>query len=326
MMRNALRIAVTAAMASVVLVLAAGAAVAERNIAVERGGEVSISNGRLTFEETGRGLRVICNTTINGPLTTTGVKKARNLPGGVVGLMKEGRFSGCTEGFGGAAEVVMFSDSEHTTEAEHPIPMTYEAFLGTLPSITGILVLALGLILRITASGMTCNYLGNLGVLMTFPPSGGGNTVALLESSRFRLTTGGLLCPREGFAKGTFRLTPEQRLRLNGFTPSVGTLRAEENPVIIPREAAEKTIHLTNNGNEALSVIETHIQNTRGRLTARLLPRCSILLPAMRCDVLLTVIERGNEGEGPGEGIIRFEYANGGGITELEVPYTIERR
>jgi hypothetical protein len=319
-MRTCLRLAMTVAMAVAALMLIGGTAVANRNIAVERGGEVRISEGRLTFEESGRVFRVTCNTTLVGKLTRTGVQKvARALPGGVVGIINEGRFSGCTEGAGGEAQVRLLA------EPEQPIQMTYEAFLGTLPSITGILALALAVRLQIIAASMTCEYAGDLGVLVTFPAVEEANTARFLESSRFRLTGGGLLCPREGFAKGTFKMTPAQRIILNGFTPSVGTLRAEENPVVIGSGVSEKTIILTNNGREALSVREVFIRQNLGRIEVIPERRCTILLPQERCNVRLSVNERRSEREPAGEGVIRFEYSNGGGRTELEVPYTIQR-
>jgi hypothetical protein len=308
-MRMPLRLASTAFVLFAALMLFAGTAAAERAIAVERGGEVRISGGRLTFE--GGFVRVACNSTFNGALTPTGVKKVTgSLPGGVIGLITGGTFTGCSE----EAQVRLLA------EPGEAVPLTYEGFLGRLPSITGILATALNMRVQLIVAGQTCEYAGNLGLLAAFPAVEEANTVILLEATRFRLSSGGILCPREGTARATLRMTPAQRLILNGFTPTGGNLTAEENPVIIERRQSVKEIILTNAGGEALSVRRVSIRQDSGELDVSPERMCTILLPQSSCNVTLRVLN----GNRPGRGTIRFEYTNGLGNQRLEVPYTIE--
>jgi len=210
----AARALVAACVALSALTLLAGSAAAEESLRLSPSGEfTATSEGAITFQSAL--ISVNCSVTLSGRTDTeVETSVARLLPEGIIGEIDEGRAGSCRESFGGAAEA-RFLITENLLAN-----LRYDSFLGTLPSITGVLLTALAVKLQISTFGLRCLYEGAVGMLITFPPSGGANSVRLLEPT-VRLVSGSEGCAREGTLRGRFRLTPEQTISTARKPPCV---------------------------------------------------------------------------------------------------------
>lgn len=306
----------TACVAAVVLAITVVPAVARTALGVEPGGSIrGVSEGQVTFEESGLGLiRVRCPMTLNGLMTTTGTNKelSRVLPEGLVASITEGRTSGCTDQSGAEAQVIP------QAETLRRYGIRYDSFLGTLPSISGILGTALEVAVRIIASGLTCDYTGEQGMLIAFPATETGNTIRLLETSRLRLVRG-TGCPTEGKLKGTLKLTPNQRLALREVVWGPGSLSANPDPFTMRREQSSKNMTLTSNEGLPVEVGNIIEIGETGTISISKESACSQLLFAGdRCVVTITPTSR------PARGSMTIEWRSARRTSERRVRYEIE--
>lgn len=210
------RLALTASLALVSLMFIAGTATANRSLGVEATNPITAA-GPSTFE--GGGINLICNLTLRASLTRANVAKAaaRRLPEALIANVFNGTVGGpvCTDNLGGRADEARILNNER-----NPIPLRYDAFLGTLPRITGALVTALRaeFQLVIASLGISCLFRGEVPAL--FFEARGGQTfdqARFDERTAVRLITEprqNELCPREGFLRATLALTPGIRVRL----------------------------------------------------------------------------------------------------------------
>jgi hypothetical protein len=212
-MRTSARVRAAAWLACIIVLIASAAASARTGLSIEPAdGIEAISNGAVSFR--GGEVTIACTLALNGELNP-GISKlsARSLSEGVVGYITEGVGSGCTEAFGSITYALL-------AEEEAPVSLRYDAFLGTLPSITGTLLMALQVPSSFTSTFLgTCLYQGDVGLLVTFPAGETGNRVSVL-GNRVSRRTGGGLCPATVELAGTFTLSPPQRVTLLETAPA----------------------------------------------------------------------------------------------------------
>lgn len=182
------------------LALFASTASASRAIGIEFGRETrALITGRVAIEEPFRAISVRCRVVFTGELTRNQVEKtARDrLPEGRIIQWREARVSECSGG---------------TLIYLTPIDEVYHAFLGTLPAITGILVIDL-IAFEITSGPVRCLYRGPVGYLYAVEGGGAIRMGSYLNEaiSLFRGTEG---CPGSMTITGTDTIEPPMRLRL----------------------------------------------------------------------------------------------------------------
>lgn len=165
-MRKPTRLATTACAALLLLALAVSAASANRAIRIEPGGP-AINNGFITISEPLRGPVIRCELRLNLEYNRIIQKQfARNLAGGQIGIINGGGTVGCVEGGGLPIAVTILP------EPLRPSPMRYDAFLGSLPLITGLLITALRFGVRINNGFLNCLFEGEVPFLI-FERAGG---------------------------------------------------------------------------------------------------------------------------------------------------------
>ena len=165
-MRNALRLAMTACAASMLLALASGPAFANRALGIAP--TEAINNGRisLTYNEMMRRATITCELFLSLRYVREVQKAgAGRLNEGIIGLIPGARTAGCREMMNNWTVIFLVN-------AENPITMRYDAFLGGLPRITGILITALDVGVRIRSANANCLFQGDLPFL-TFESEGG---------------------------------------------------------------------------------------------------------------------------------------------------------
>jgi hypothetical protein len=192
------------------LALAAATASANRAIGLEPAGAITKVSEEFTITAFGGEIRIICRLTLSGILEPV-IQKVRALPEGRVGQITAGITEGCRNNFGGGAAVIFL------VEANRPVNLRFEAFLGNLPNITGILFRKLALPFQVAeALQGVCLYQGGVGLLITFPPveEGGGRR---FNQERFNLmnmvplAAGGGECSPNVALSGRAKITPPQR-------------------------------------------------------------------------------------------------------------------
>jgi hypothetical protein len=191
------RTALLAGLTIAMLALAIGSAVALRSIQVSNPGAVTATGANISFEEEGRFLRTVCSgLTLSGSLNERVAKRA----GAAAGTITEGRTTGC-RAFG-------FVEARVTVEAtrERPFTKKFNAFLGTLPPITGILYLDSGVRFTIVSGGRTCRYEGEVGLLVQIIVGGDENSLSFLPEPKPTILAGSTAeCPAQGSLRGSMR-------------------------------------------------------------------------------------------------------------------------
>jgi hypothetical protein len=221
MMMRLIRATLLASIALFSLALLAGSASANRSIEVEgleSGRSISLtSEGAVTFlEEAGGTDR--CNVTLTGTIGRL-IAKTTRLPEGQIGSITGGRTRECVGPFGEAhAENIVLAEPR-VVGLRGPIPLRYNSFLGTLPRINGILIVALRPGFLIRPAGLECLYrVAELGALIEFELNG-----ALPRSGRGRFLTNvanlvaelsNAFCPRSGELRFNFNIRPQLILNL----------------------------------------------------------------------------------------------------------------
>ena len=210
MFRRAL--ATTAVASACALAALAAPAGAMRAIWLQPGGEIKKTVEAFTIRAWGGELTITCELTLNGRLTTAPIEKAWAglLPEGRIGRIEGWAVEGCRTNLGGPAELTVL------VEEGAPANLRYQAFLGALPNVTGILFRKLGFAFRIVEPMIlgNCLYRGMVDLLMGFPPVEGGGgfrfTPERFVTPNAIPKTGGALCPETVEVSGIGRVTPPQ--------------------------------------------------------------------------------------------------------------------
>ncbi len=160
-MNKATRLAITACATFVLLAFASGAALANRAIRIEPGGP-ALNVGAISITSPfGGGALIRCELTLELEYVRFIQKQfARNLAGGQIGVINGGRAVECIE-TGGMPWIVTI-----LAERLRPSPMRYDAFLGSLPLITGILITALNFGIKLNNGLLACLFEGELPFLI----------------------------------------------------------------------------------------------------------------------------------------------------------------
>jgi hypothetical protein len=218
-MMRFIRATLLASVALFSLALLAGSASANRSIEVEgleRGRGVTItSEGQFTFTAEG-GATVRCNVTLSGTLGRL-IAKTTRLPEGQIGTLTGGSTERCIGPNGEAAEESIVLAEPRANGLRVPIPLRYNSFLGTLPRINGILIVALRPGFTIFPFRLTCLYtVTELGALIRFtgelPRSERGSFLRNVANLVAELSNA--LCPRTGELAGNFNIRPQLILNL----------------------------------------------------------------------------------------------------------------
>ena len=190
--------------------VAAATASANRAIRLEPAGPITKVSEEFTITAFGGEIRITCRLTLAGILEPV-IQKVRALPEGRVGQITAGITEGCRNNLGGGAVVTFL------IEAARPVNLRFEAFLGNLPNIAGILFRKLALPFQVAEAFQgVCLYQGGVGLLITFPPveEGGGRR---FNQERFNmvnmvpLARGGAECSPNVELSGRAKITPPQR-------------------------------------------------------------------------------------------------------------------
>lgn len=206
-MSRLMKLAMLACTAVFAMAFFAGAAAALRSIGIStaEGGRRIRTEGASTFDsrEAFR-FRVTCESLrLNGELAAAAIAKLTALPTGKVGTIQEGSATGCRESLGGAAEI----------RITVPIDLRYNSILGTLPNITGILVVALNARFQIRAA-LTCIYEGTVGFLFEVNERREITRGRFLQELVRKTAESPGACPATGAIIGTMNVSPAVRVSL----------------------------------------------------------------------------------------------------------------
>jgi hypothetical protein len=205
------RAAAIAAAALCALALLTASASAALAIRVQPGGPITKTVDAFTVRAWGGEVTIICRLTLTGRISTIINKAGAGLlPEGRIGQIEGAATEGCRTNFGGEAELTVL------VEPGAPVNLRYQAFLGVLPGIMGILFRKLAFAFQIVEPVIigTCLYSGNVDLLLTFPPVEGGGG-RKFNPERFVTPnaipkTGGVLCPPTVEVSGAGRVIPGQ--------------------------------------------------------------------------------------------------------------------
>jgi hypothetical protein len=206
-MRITMRLVMTALIALSAFAFFAGSAAASRALSVTptRGLITLASNGAWTFRGSPE---VICQRVVLLISLREQVAKAAagRLPEGQIGNVQEGTARECRESiFGGEVRTVILA---RKALRETWFPLRYDAFLGTLPAINGILLTALNGAFSFTNPLIgTCLYRGNVGNLIALNASR-QTTENRFLAARIPLISGGGACPPSGELVGRGTISP----------------------------------------------------------------------------------------------------------------------
>ncbi len=206
------RIIAATAAACCALAIFAGPAAARRAIRIEPAGEITKVVEAFTITAFGGEVSIICNLVLRGRLAPQIQKfAARRLPEGRMGQITAAIAEGCRTNFGGGARAIVL------VEEAAPIQLRYDAFLGILPAITGILFTKLNFEFKVDEPVIlgNCLYSGNPRLLLSFPPVEDGrgrrwNDETFVAPGIVPLGAGGPECPAEVALSGRGRVTPPQ--------------------------------------------------------------------------------------------------------------------
>jgi hypothetical protein len=205
------RLCAVAVLALGALALLHGLAAARTAIRLQPAGEIKKVVEGFTVTAFGGEVRIICRLTMTGTIVNVIEKASAGLlPAGRIGQIESAATEGCRTNFGTGAEVTVL------VEAGAPIPLRYQAFLGVLPGITGILFRKLGFSFQVVEPMFlgTCLYRGMVSLLMALPPVEGGggrrfNPEAFVTPNAIPRFAG-LMCPETVEVSGAGGITPPQ--------------------------------------------------------------------------------------------------------------------
>jgi hypothetical protein len=208
-MRKPAGLATMACAALLPLAFAVGTASANRAIRIEPAGP-AVNAGFITITEPLGGPALIrCELSLELEYVRIIQKQfARNLAGGQIGTINGGAAAACVE-TGGLPWLVTI-----LAEALRPVPMRYDAFLGILPVITGILITALNFGIKVSNGLTVCLFAGELPFLIFESMNGPNFNRKRLLPNALTLVEGN--CPIGGTIelRGTLTIAPAQRVTL----------------------------------------------------------------------------------------------------------------
>jgi hypothetical protein len=165
-MRTAKRVLAAACVAGL-LAIAAAPATADTGIRIRPNATVR-NSGTLSFmyRDAMRTVTITCNVAL-GLRYVSAMNKAwaGRLPEGQIGNIVSARTGNCRHLMTNWQVIILVNE-------ENPIPMRYESFLGLLPNITGLLITALEVGIRIISPNANCLYQADLPFLVS--EAGGG--------------------------------------------------------------------------------------------------------------------------------------------------------
>ena len=203
-MRTSLRLAVAACGTAVLLALTAGTAAADRSIRIRPNNTVA-NTGTLsfTYRDGMRNATITCNVQI-------GLRYVSEMRKAFAGLLNEGQIGLITGArTGGCRQLMTAWDVIFLITEMNPIPLRYEAFLGGLPLITGLLITALDVGIRIRSPQVNCLYQGDLPYLV-FEGGGGQRFDRKIFLANALPWREGMTCPNESTLEvsGTLEIDP----------------------------------------------------------------------------------------------------------------------
>jgi len=207
MMHRLTRLAVLAFAALALLAFATGTASANRGLAIRPGGPI-FAEGPIRINEALRVVNLECELHLEGVLRG-GVPKIARLPEGELGQLTRLEFRECE-----AARIPWIVQG--LTEPGSPSPVLYQSFLGTLPNITGVLMLALSVGVRIRSGRTDCLYKGDVPYLIWKSPGEERFNRKTCLPNRLTLFRTIENCPRESWIEleGTLIIRPGQEITL----------------------------------------------------------------------------------------------------------------
>jgi hypothetical protein len=160
-MHTTMRVAVAACAVALLLAFATGLATAQTAIRI-RPNETVRNSGSLsfTYNDGMRTVAITCNVAL-GLRYVSEMRKAfaGRLPEGQIGNIVSARTGGCRQLMTNWEVIFLVNEM-------NPIPLRYNAFLGVLPNITGLLITALEVGIRIRSPNANCLYQGDLPFLV----------------------------------------------------------------------------------------------------------------------------------------------------------------
>jgi len=193
----------TCAIASL-LALAASPAAAERGIRI-RPNETVANTGSLsfTYRDGMRTATITCNVML-------GLRYVREMRKEFAGRLAEGQIGVITGArTGGCREMMTNWDVIFLINEMNQIPLRYESLLGVLPNITGLLITALNVGVRIRSPQVNCLYQGDLPYLV-FEAGGGQRFNRKIFLANALPWVEGMACPNESTLEisGTLEIAP----------------------------------------------------------------------------------------------------------------------
>ena len=207
-MRTISRLALAMCVALCSLALLAPGATATRGIRLDFVGEITKVVEGFTITAFGGEVRIRCRLIMRGRFGPQ-IEKVRVLPAGRFGQIIFAEASECRSNLGGARVIML-------VEQERPLNLRYDAFLGFLPQITGILYRKLRFEFKVVEAVVgECLFSGPVGLLIAFPPveDGAGrrfNQESFNVPNRIPLAAG-MICPESVEVSGAGRITPPLR-------------------------------------------------------------------------------------------------------------------
>jgi hypothetical protein len=210
------RLVITAIAALAILALYAGAASASRGLSVSPSrGLITLTNsGAWTFSGKGaNALQIICQRAILLlSLATEQIPKSVRLPEGLVGWVTEGTIGECVERVLGTAVVTTLKARKPARETW--FPLGYTSFLGTLPNINGLLILALHAEFTFRSAVGVALFRGNVGNLITLNARQQTERNRFLPDLTFQNEPRNGNYPAEGSLIGSGTIAPVLTIRL----------------------------------------------------------------------------------------------------------------
>ena len=203
-MRTYTRVAALMLASALLLAFAAGTASAERALEIRPAGPI-VAEGPVRINEALRIINIECELLLRGMLVPIIQKASAGiLPAGQIGRLTGLEFRACIDNTR-RPWIVRFLE---------PVPVLYNSFLGSLPNITGILMTALNVGIRIMSGETNCLFRGPLPYLIYKSPGElRFNRKKFLEN---RLTYVEGNCPEGSWIEleGTLIINPPQEIVL----------------------------------------------------------------------------------------------------------------
>jgi len=206
-MRKLRWLALAGCAALTLLAFGPGAASANRGLRIRPGGPI-FAEGPIRLNESLRVINIECELHLEGVLRG-GVPKIARLPEGELGQLTRLEFRECE-----AARIPWIVTG--LVEPGSPSPVLYQSFLGTLPAITGVLMLALSVGVRIRSGRTDCLYKGDIPYLIWKSPGESLFNRKTFLANRLTLFRTIENCPRESWIEfeGTMIIRPGQEITL----------------------------------------------------------------------------------------------------------------